>query len=342
MKKNITIKDVAKETGVHVSTVSRALSPNARASLSSEVVERIKNKAAQMGYRPNLVASGLRTNRTMTVGIVIPDITNSLFPPIVRGVESVLEEAGYASILVNTDGDGKREKRLLDLLLERGVDGIIDAAVTSQDKKVTSIYERVPIITANRMVFGSGIPAVINDDVAGIKKMFDLLVAKGHKNIGYIGGPKRLSTGEIRNRAFKEAVAINDLELNAKNIVFANNYTEEDGLNCADSIFSNSPNITAILCANDRLAIGAIEAANSRNLKCPDNVSITGFNDTPMIDRIPPGLTTVRILQFDVGRIAAELLVKKMNDPSIPVPEKTIMPVTIVNRGSVSIPNTGN
>ncbi|MEL0129183.1 MAG: substrate-binding domain-containing protein, partial [Paracoccaceae bacterium] len=120
------------------------------------------------------------------------------------------------------------------------------------------------------------------------------------------------------------------------------NYTEEDGLNCADSIFSNSPNVTAILCANDRLAIGAIEAANSRNLKCPDNVSITGFNDTPMIDRIPPGLTTVRILQFDVGRIAAELLVKKMNDPSIPVPEKTIMPVTIVNRGSVSIPNTGN
>ena len=173
MKKNITIKDVAKETGVHVSTVSRALSPNARSSLSSEVVERIKNKAAQMGYRPNLVASGLRTNRTMTVGIVIPDITNSLFPPIVRGVESVLEEAGYASILVNTDGDGKREERLLDLLLERGVDGIIDAAVTSQDKKVTSIYERVPIITANRMVFGSGIPAVINDDAAGIKKMFD-------------------------------------------------------------------------------------------------------------------------------------------------------------------------
>ncbi|NCV18642.1 MAG: LacI family transcriptional regulator, partial [Rhodobacterales bacterium] len=221
MKKNITIKDVAKETGVHVSTVSRALSPNARASLSSEVVERIKNKAAQMGYRPNLVASGLRTNRTMTVGIVIPDITNSLFPPIVRGVESVLEEAGYASILVNTDGDGKREERLLDLLLERGVDGIIDAAVTSQDKKVTSIYERVPIITANRMVFGSGIPAVINDDAAGIKKMFDLLVAKGHKNIGYIGGPERLSTGEIRNNAFKEASAIYDIESNAKNTVFA-------------------------------------------------------------------------------------------------------------------------
>ena len=154
MKKNITIKDVAKETGVHVSTVSRALSPNARASLSKEVVERIRSKAKQMGYRPNRVASGLRTKRSMTVGIVIPDITNALYAPILLGVESVLEDAGYASILVNSDGDPKREERLLDLLLERGVDGIIDAAVTSQDDKVAEISERVPIVTANRMVLG--------------------------------------------------------------------------------------------------------------------------------------------------------------------------------------------
>ncbi len=148
-----------------------------------EVVERIRLKAKQMGYRPNLVASGLRTKRSMTVGIVIPDITNSLFPPIVRGVESVLEEAGYASILVNSDGDPKREERLLDLLLERGVDGIIDAAVTSQDEKVADISKQLPVVTANRMVFGSGIPAVVNDDAGGITAMFQLLLDKGHKEI---------------------------------------------------------------------------------------------------------------------------------------------------------------
>ena len=141
MKKNITIKDVAKETGVHVSTVSEHYLPTQEL-LSKEVVERIRSKAKQMGYRPNRVASGLRTKRSMTVGIVIPDITNALYAPILLGVESVLEDAGYASILVNSDGDPKREERLLDLLLERGVDGIIDAAVTSQDDKVAEISER--------------------------------------------------------------------------------------------------------------------------------------------------------------------------------------------------------
>ena len=335
MKKNITIKDVAKETGVHVSTVSRALSPNARASLSKEVVERIRSKAKQMGYRPNRVASGLRTKRSMTVGIVIPDITNALYAPILLGVESVLEDAGYASILVNSDGDPKREERLLDLLLERGVDGIIDAAVTSQDDKVAEISERVPIVTANRMVFGSGIPAVINDDAGGIKAMFKLLFDKGHRNIAYIGGPSRLSTGEVRNEAFKNAAQTHGITINTKSMKFPKKYSEDEGLICADAIFEETPNITAILCANDRLALGALEAVTARGLKCPTDISITGFNDIPLIDRIPPGLTTIRILQFDVGRIAAELLLKKMNDTNIAVPETTIMPVTIVERGSV-------
>ena len=336
MKKTITIKDIAKETGVHVSTVSRALSPNARASLSREVVERIRLKAKQMGYRPNLVASGLRTKRSMTVGIVIPDITNSLFPPIVRGVESVLEEAGYASILVNSDGDPKREERLLDLLLERGVDGIIDAAVTSQDEKVADISNQLPVVTANRMVFGSGIPAVVNDDAGGITAMFQLLVGKGHKEIAYIGGPERLSTGEVRNKAFIQTATRNNIQFNSRNIEYAKNYTEEEGLICAEKILNQNDGVTAILCANDRLALGALEAVNSRNLNCPEDISITGFNDTPMIDRIPPGLTTIRILQFDVGRIAAEFLLKKMNESGLPIPETTIMPVTIVNRGSVA------
>ena len=117
MKKNITIRDVARETGVHVSTVSRALSKNASTSLSKVVVEKIKAKAAEMGYRPNLVASGLRTRKTMSIGIIIPDIGNAVFPPIVRGVESILEPAGYASILVNTDNDPSKEKKFIQVLM---------------------------------------------------------------------------------------------------------------------------------------------------------------------------------------------------------------------------------
>lgn len=334
MKKSVTIKDVARETGVHVSTVSRALSPNARASLSPEVVARIREKAGEMGYRPNRVASGLRTNRTMTVGVIIPDITNTLFPPIVRGVESVLEPAGYASILVNTDSDPERESRLYEVLLERGVDGIIDAAVTRDDPSAVRAALDIPMVTANRLVEGSGIPAVVNDDTGGIRMMVQYLKAAGHKRIGHVGGPEELSTGISRRQAFEAAMS----GAEAAPVVSSDWYTEDEGYRCAMKLLDGDEEVTALLCANDRLAIGALDAIQERGLTCPADLSVTGFNDIPFLDRIPPGLTTVRILQFDVGRIAAEILLKRMTDSEAPVPGTTIMPVTIVERGSVAPP----
>src|SRR5580704_13291283 len=123
-KKRITLKDIARATGVHVSTVSRALDPVERKAITEEVVNRIRASADMLGYRPNRIAAGLRTKRTMTVGVMIPDITNVIFPPILRGIESVLEPLGYASIIVNTDNKRDRESRLLDVLRDRGVDGI--------------------------------------------------------------------------------------------------------------------------------------------------------------------------------------------------------------------------
>ena len=121
-------------------------------------------------------------------------------------------------------------------------------------------------------------------------------------------------------------------------IVCAVAYCDPAGKEATDKILDICPNLTAILCANDRLAIGALDAIHSRGLKCPEDVSITGFNDIPLLDRIPPGLTTVKILQFDVGPIAAEILIKKMKEKNVPVPETTIMPVSIIERGSVQSP----
>lgn len=338
MKKNVTIKDVARETGVHVSTVSRALSPNARSSLSDEVVTRIRKKAEEMGYRPNRVASGLRTKRTMSVGIMIPDIANALFPPIVRGVESVLEPAGYASILVNTDNDPARESRLFDVLMERGVDGIIDAAVHRLDPALVRRAKEVPIVTANRMVDGAGIPSVVNDDAGGVRMMAQKLYDAGHRNIAHIAGPQDLSTGTTRRSAFMTTMKNLGLDLKPGMIAAAERYTVDDGRRCARLLMEKQPETTAMLCANDLLAIGAIEAIRRAGLDCPTDISVTGFNDIPFLDLITPGLTTIQILQFDIGRIAAEILLKRLTDPDARVPETTIMPVSIVERGSVAPP----
>ncbi len=341
MQKGVTIKDVAREVGVHVATVSRALSPDARALLSAEVVAKIRKTADAMGYRPNRVAAGLRTRRTMTVGVMIPDITNTLFPPIVRGMESALDPAGYASILVNTDNDPDREARLFDVLMQRGVDGIINAAVTHVDPHLVRVSEDVPVVTANRMAEGSGIPTVINDDAGGIRMMLQRLHDAGHRDICHIAGPENLSTGIQRREAFETAARGLGLGLPVAATIVAERYNEGEGSRCALSALENFPDMTALLCANDRLAIGAIDAIASLGLKCPEDISVTGFNDIPFLDLIPPGLTTVQILQFDVGRIAAEILLKRMTEPDARVPGTTIMPVSIIDRNSIAPPRPG-
>ena len=158
-----------------------------------------------------------------------------------------------------------------------------------------------------------------------------------HTEIAYIGGPRGLSTGNARNDAYLKASKIHGIDAKSENIIFSDKYSEDEGSKCADLLLERNPAITAILCANDRLAIGALESLAERGLECPKDISITGFNDIPMSDRIPPGLTTVRVLQFDVGRISAELLLKKISQTDLAVPETTIMPVTVIERGSVSL-----
>lgn len=339
MSKTVTLKDIARETGVHVSTVSRALDPDARKSLTDEMVERVRSTAERMGYRRNRLASGLRTKRTMTVGMMLPDITNTLFPPIVRGVESVLEPKGYASIIVNTDSDVEREAKLIDVLLERGVDGIIDAAANREDPRIVAVAEQgLPVVTVNRQIDNAKIPSVVNDDAEGIRLALRHLYDNGHRRIAHIAGPQTLSTGLLRLRTFEQTARDLGLDLPREATVLSARFDEDEGRRCADHLLRQGWPFTAILCANDRLALGAIDMLRSRGLSCPEDVSVTGFNDLPFLDLVPPGLTTIRVQQFDVGRLAAELLMRMMTEQNAPIPTTTILPVKLIQRGSVAPP----
>ena len=332
MTKAVTLKDIAREIGVHVSTVSRALDPNARTSLTDEVVRRVRTTADKMGYRPNRLASGL------TVGMMLPDITNTLFPPIVRGVESVLEPLGYASIIVNTDSDAAREAKLVDVLLERGVDGIIDIAAQRSDPHIDTVARQgLPVVTANRRTDSSEIPSVSSDDAGGIRMMVEYLYNAGHRRIAHIAGPQALSTGQLRLETFVNTMRDHGLECDPSSVAVAARFDEDEGRRCTVQILQNMPNVTALLCANDRLALGAIDLLHKRGLSCPKDVSVTGFNDIPFLDLIPPGLTTIRVQHFDVGRLSAEILVKKMTEPNAAIPLTTVLPVRLIERGSVAI-----
>ncbi len=343
MKKAITLRDIARETGVHVSTVSRALDARTQASLTAEVVERVRATAERMGYRPNRLASGLRTNRTMTVGLVIPDITNAVFPLIVRGIESVLEPLGYASIIVNTDNLSEREHRLVDLLQERGVDGVIHAAATRNDPKIVEMAARgIPMVTVNRSIEHSDIPAVVSDDARGVQMMLQYLYDQGHRRIAHLSGPAQSSTGQARRQAFVEAAQALGLELPQAAIVESARYEEDEGRRAALRLLDSGWPFTAILCANDRLALGAIAVLRARGLDCPADVSVTGFNDMPLLDLILPRLTTIRIQQFEVGKASAEILVRIMTETTPRIPRETVLPVFLVERDSVAPPRAAS
>ncbi|WP_420006437.1 LacI family DNA-binding transcriptional regulator [Arenibacterium sp. LLYu02] len=341
MKKRVTLKDLAEATGVHVSTVSRALDPKRDTPLSDEVLSKVQRAAEQLGYRPNRVASSLRTQKTMTVGVVIPDITNLIFPPILRGIESVLEPLGYAAIIVNTDSQPIREKRLIEILQDRGVDGIIHSAVVLDDTTILHASEAgLPIVTLNRRVEGSSIPYVINDEEAGINAAFATLWNRGHRRIAHLAGPHGLSTGQMRNAAFVQSAVRHGLSIDDLTIVEAEHFDERDGRYAASRILMLSPETTAILCSNDRLALGAIEYLRSIGLSCPKDVSVTGFNDMPLLEKISPRLTTVRIKQYEAGVVAARILGQLMTGRSNLVPVRTVLPVELIERDSVATCHT--
>jgi LacI family transcriptional regulator len=337
-QKRITLKDIARETGVHVSTVSRALDPVESKSITEEVASRIQAAADALGYRPNRIAAGLRTNRTMTVGVMIPDITNVIFPPILRGIESVLEPRGYASIIVNTDSEREREKRLVDVLRDRGVDGIIHAAVLRSDPTIAkAASEGLPVVTLNRMVENSQIPYVINDEDAGICKMLRHLRDLNHRDIAHVAGPQDLSTGQLRLAAFRNAAKKLSIEFRPDLVVTARRFDEQEGARCVQELLASGRKFTAILCANDRLALGAIDELRERGLDCPRDVSVTGFNDMPFLELIRPRLTTVRIQQHNAGSTAAKVLLQLMDGENAEnVPMETILPVEIIVRESTA------
>lgn len=339
-QKRATLKDVASAVGVHVSTVSRALNPETRHLITPEIVAKVVIASRQMGYRPNPAAYSLRTNRSHTVGVVVPDITNSIFPPIIRGVEDALSKHGYAALVVNTDGRFEREASVFEVLSARGVDGLVVASVERKDEAITRVAALgTPIVTVNRRTDDASICSVTNDDAEGIRRMLTHLAALGHRSIAAIAGSQDLSTGLRRYEALRAQAAEIGLYLADESVRFAARFNEADGEQAMEELLARGVEFTAVLCANDRLAIGAITALRRGGFTCPADVSISGFNDMAMVDRIEPPLTTIRIQQYKVGFTAATLLVERMARPlETHASEHVLMPVELVVRGSTCPP----
>jgi LacI family transcriptional regulator len=333
-----TLRDVATAAGVHPATASRALNPSTRLLVSEDTAQRVLDAASRLGYRPNPVARSLRTRRSNTVGVLIPDLNNPLFPPMLRGVEDMLAERGYVALIGNTDADERRERMVFDQMRARHVDGFVLATATLRHPILDEAAEAdLPVVLMNRTASGYPFSSVSVDNEQGVLAAVAHLAALGHSRIGHIAGPQDTSTGVSRLRGFGDGMRASGLESRDDQIVEAEAYSTEEGMRCCAELLSRRGDLTAIVAANDMVAVGCYSAFEELGLGCPEEISVIGFNDMPFIDRLRPPLSTVRFPHYQLGMEAAKLLLERIEGSGGPVKILYLAPELVV-RGSTAPP----
>jgi LacI family transcriptional regulator, galactose operon repressor len=332
----VTLRDVARSAAVHPATASRALNPETRSLVNEQTARRVTAVAEELGYRPNSIARGLKTNRSHTIGVLIPDITNPLFPPIVRGIEDGLEEAGYTPLIANTDNDPEREEIDLQAMRARRVDGFIAATARSDHAVLDEIVGAgPPVVLVNRTLDEGTLPAVLGDDERGVRLAVEHLRDLGHRQIAHLAGSQAVSTGRRRLDGFRTAMRELGLEPDEQLILFSNAFTEGEGARLCMELLDPTRQFTALVAGNDLMALGCYDVVEQRGLDCPRDVSIVGFNDMPFADRFNPPLTTIRIPHYEIGLRAAELLLQSLREPPLEPPQALLQPELVV-RGSTA------
>ena len=319
MDRTITLRDVASKAEVHPSTASRALNERTRTLVNATTVARVLAAAEDLGYQPNALAQGLKVNRTMTVGMLVPDLTNPLFPPIVRGIEDRLTDAGCTLLVANTDNDETKERSILDVMARRRVDGLIVATAQREHPVLmTLLRSDYPVVLVNRTIDDPPLPSVGGDDHVGIGLAVRHLAGLGHRRIAHLAGPRELSTGLTRHQSFLTWMETVELPVDPDLIVFCSWFTQQAGATAFRELLARDVEFTAVVAANDLVALGCYDVAGEQGLAIPDDVSVVGYNDMPFTDRFAPPLTSVRIPHYDIGVKAAELILDQIEQPGSP------------------------
>lgn len=333
MPRRVTIDDVARLAEVHKATVSRALNARTRDQVNAETLKRVKRAARQLGYVPNAMARSLRTSRSMTIGVIIPDLMNPIFPPIIRGIEHVLQAQGYTVLIANTDSHDDVEISAFESLLQRRVDGFLLATGRLDDQSVVeeAAAAAVPVVLVNRDAGLGDFPLVTGDNPRGIELALEHLVALGHRRIIHAAGPPNFSTTRSRAEAFEAAATRAGVQ---HQTIYVSALTIEAGVDAADELLvHNKINPTALVAGNDLVALGLIRRLRAEGLHCPEDVSVVGFNDMPFAGDFWPPLTTVRMPLREIGAEAARLLLRGIEAGEQEAATLTL-PVSLVARGS--------
>ncbi|MFD0821831.1 LacI family DNA-binding transcriptional regulator, partial [Micromonospora zhanjiangensis] len=296
-----TIRDVARASGVHISTVSRAFS--APHLVNPETRSRVLACAERLGYRPNRAARALITGRTHNVGLIVADIANPFFPPLIKAAESQARHRDYHVFVADTNEDPAAEEELVHALAKQ-VDGVLLCSPRMSNSLIEQLSREVPLVLINRQV--AGLPAVMMDNGQGARSAIDHLLALGHRDLALLGGPRGSWTNREIRRSAVAAARAGGADLT---VLGPNPPTESGGSALAEQV--HRCGATAVLAYNDLMAIGLIEGLDALGIRVPQDVSVVGIDDIALSRLTRPKLTTVATPAAAAGRTAVDMLLQR-------------------------------
>jgi len=331
-----TLRDVAKKAGVHFSTVSRALNPETRQLVASPVAEKILRIADQLEYRANESAVSLKTKRSFLIGVFLPDITDPFYPPIVVGVRKRLMKSPYVAIVGDAERPVGQERHSLRAMKMRPMGGLVLATAKLKDIFVEeAIAERVPHVQVLQVTAKPASSTVVVDQTRGMSLLVQHLWSLGHRRIAHVIGPQDVSTGVGNLAGFRAAMQAAGAAADDGLIQVAGGDSIEAGRMALEGLLGRRKRFTAVVAGSATLALGCLDAIKANGLACPQDISVCGYNDVPLLDRISPALTTISADTIQVGWFAADLLVRAIEHPSAPPMHIVVQPTLVVRESTV-------
>lgn len=332
-----TLKDVAADAGVSVATAARVLNRDPDLRVRPATRERVLRAADALDYRPNRVASGLRTRRTGTIALVLPDPQNLAWGETLRGVERAAAEREYVVVVADAHGPTLDARQLTHFVLEGRMDGLLVAFATVVDELVAQIASRglplVPINSRSAIVDGS----VTMDDTQASALAIDHLVELGHRRIGFLAGRADTDVGRRREAGYREAMARHGLDV-APAWVIPGDYTERQAAVSAAEVLALNGRPSAVFAVNLPSALGLRAAARTHGLRIPDDLSIVTMDDHPILEHTDPPLTSVRLPMAEMGMLGARMLIDAVGGSPITHVQTSTPPVLVVRRSTARPP----
>ncbi len=332
-----TMRDVARLAGVSVATVSAVI--NGSAVVSERRAQKVREAMEALDYYPDQVARSLKVGRTDVIGMVVPDITHIFFPLVIRGAEDAARKHGYSVILCDSEEDAEEERRHLNTLFSRRVDGVLIACSDPSTAYDRLLRRRFPIVFVDRIPRGLTQNGISSDNVAAGCCATNHLIELGHERIALITGQLGLSPHFGRLEGFRKAMQARGLPIRDE-YLRVGDLQVETGRTLTMELLKLNPRPTAIISSNNRMLLGLMQALAEAGVRCPAGISVVGFDDSAWTEHFTPGLTVIAQPAFEIGKAAFDMLLSRMQagDNETNQPELVLLPAELRVRGSTAPP----